>query len=66
MGAEGSELLSRRCTLTVADLLSISLICSCPAQVLSSLLDLQLLADLSANPFTLLVQKLLYTRVRKV
>lgn len=43
----------------MTDLLSISLVSRRPAQVLGSFLDLQLLADLSADPLALLVQKLL-------
>lgn len=44
-------------------LLSVPLVSRRPAQVLSSFLDLQLLSDLSANSFSLLVQKLLHTGI---
>lgn len=51
---------------TWSDLLSVSLIGRCSPQVLSALFDFQFLADLSADPFALLVQKLLHAGVGEI
>ena len=51
---------------TPAHLLCVSLVGRGPAQVLGALLDLQLLADLPADPLALLVQELLDAGVREV
>lgn len=47
-------------------LLGIPLVSGSPAQILSALLDLQLLADLPADPLSVLVQALLHTWVWEV
>lgn len=49
-----------------ADLLSVSLIGRRSAQVLGALFDFQLLADLPADLFALLIQKLLHAWVREI
>lgn len=51
---------------TWSDLLSISLIRRRSTQVLGSLFDFQLLADLPADLFALLIQELLHAGVREV
>lgn len=51
---------------TRSDLLSIPLVGGGSTQVLGALFDFQLLADLSADLFALLIQKLLHTGVGEI
>lgn len=60
LGLEGVETASGGAQLAV-HLLGIAFVCGCTSQVLCSFLDLQLLADLTADLLPLLVQSLLYT-----
>lgn len=65
LSLEGLQLALRAAELRV-HLLAFPLVRDGPAQILRALLDLQLLADLPADPLAVLVEALLHAGVREV